>query len=109
MYLDHNREDKHPQAKEIFKQHFKDLGPQFGVDVYHEFMNFLIDGIKKVFIGIVILAILTVFNYLFPLSLDWKTYISTFIVGILLILSSYGDLNHFFNNSEKLKKYGLKW
>lgn len=109
MYLDHKREDKHPQAKEIFKQHFKDLGPQFGIDVYDEFMNFLKDGIKKVFMGIVILSILTLFNYLFPIGLDWKTYISTVIILILLIASSYEDLNHFFNNSEKLKKYGLKW
>jgi D-ribose pyranose/furanose isomerase RbsD len=102
--------NKDPMALEIFKEHFKDLGTQFAQDFYDEFRNFEEITIKRNMITLfIILSILTIFNYFAPLNLTIKTYISTIVVGIIIILIGYYDLNRYFNNSKKLKKYGYKW
>jgi hypothetical protein len=102
--------NKDPIALEIFEEHFQDLGTQFAQDLYEEFRNFEEITIKRNMITLlIILSILTIFNYFAPLNLTLKTYISTIVVGIIIIMIGYFDLNRFFNNSEKLKKYGYKW
>ncbi|HMK53930.1 MAG TPA: hypothetical protein VK444_04030 [Methanobacteriaceae archaeon] len=106
---DHIIKHKHPQALEIWKEHFQELGSQFAQDIFDEFTTFEKDQLNKVLYLTVSLAILTLFNYFFPLNLEIKTYISFVIVGIFIISSVYFDLNRFFNNSEKLKGYGYKW
>lgn len=101
--------NKDPLALEIFKEHYKKIGPQFAKDLHGEIRNFEKQSIYNTIYVIIFLIILSLFIYLFPLNLEIKTYISTIIVGILIILMSYYDLNQFLNNSKKLEKYGYKW
>jgi hypothetical protein len=107
--VDHINKHKNPQSLEIWKEHYKELGSQFAQDLFGELKRYEKDQLHKVFKLTISLGILTLFNYFFPLSLEIKTYISFIIVGIFIVLSVYFDLNHFFNDSEKLKKYGYKW
>ncbi len=97
-----------PLALGIFKEHYEILGLQFAQDIYDEFIRFHIFHLKKTFLAIIILCFLTLSNY-FPLNLELQTYISLIVIGIFIITGTYFDLNNFFNNSEKLKKYGYKW
>jgi D-ribose pyranose/furanose isomerase RbsD len=102
--------NKDPLAVEIFKEHFKELGSEFAQDLYDEFRNFeKLTITRYMVLLLIILSILTLFNYFAPLNLIIKTYISTIVVGIIIILMGYYDLNKFFNNSKKLRKYGYKW
>jgi len=109
IYLNSYIKNKDSLALGIFKEHYKKLEFQFAQNVYDEFIRFHIVSMKSVFLFIIILGILTLFDYYFPLNLEIKSYISFIIIGIFLIMGVYYDLNRFFNNSEKLKKYGYKW
>lgn len=109
IFLNGYLKNKDPLALETYKEHYEVLGLQFAQDIYDEYIKFHIVYLKQVFFAIIIVGILTIFNYLFPLNLEIKAYISITVVGIFIITGVYYDLNHFFNNSEKLKKYGYKW
>jgi hypothetical protein len=108
-YVNGYLKNKGPMAYEVFKEHYKELGLQFAQDVYDESIRYQKEMIPKIFMATIVVGILTMFNYYFPLNLAIKTYISTIIIGIFLTIAVYDDLNHYFNNSEKLKKYGYKW
>lgn len=107
--MDHINKHKNPVALKIWKEHYKDIGPQFAQDLFHEFKRYEKDELSKVFFLTISLVILTLFNYYFPLNLDIKTYISFVIVGVFIVMAAYFDLNRFFNDSERLKKYGYRW
>jgi zinc-ribbon domain len=109
LLWDQNRKNKDPIAFKIWKEHFKKLGSEFSKDMFDEFRKAGETGMRLTFFIIIIISILTLFNYFAPIDSAIKTYISFIILVIFLILNSYFDLNHFFNNSEKLKKYGYKW
>jgi hypothetical protein len=104
-----NRKNKDPLAVKIWIEHYKALGSQFAQDMFYEFTKYGNSQQRLMVPIIIIIGILTIFNYFFPLDSAIKTYISFIILITFLILSTYFDLNHFFNHSEKLKKYGYKW
>lgn len=106
---DHVKKHKEPQALEIWKGNYKEIGSQFTEDIFSEFRRFEKDIVNKLFFIVILLCVLTLFNYFFPLNLTIKGYISFIIIGILIIMQLTFDLNLFFNNSKKLKKYGIKW
>lgn len=103
------RKHKNPISFEIWKEHYRTLGSDFAQDMYDEYVKSLRSTVRQVFIVIILISILTLFNYFAPLDSAIKTYISFIILVIFLIMSTYFDLNYSFNNSEKLKKYGYKW
>jgi hypothetical protein len=109
QFLDHINKHKNPQALKIWKGQYKEIGSQFAEDLFEEFRKFEKETMQKLVYLTIVLGILTLFNYYFPLNLTIKTYISFILIGILLIIGNYFDLNRYFNNSEKLKKYGIKW
>jgi hypothetical protein len=109
--VDNIHKDSKPQALEIWKEHYKELGTQFAQDIFDEYRRYQRIGLRNCFLGIMSVVVLTSFNYLFPISLEIKGYISFIIVEILFLIVGlyFSDLNRFFNNSEKLKKYGYEW
>jgi hypothetical protein len=109
MLWNQNRKNKDPIAFKIWKEHYKKLGSEFAQDMFDEFRKVGETGLRVTFFIIICISILTLFNYFVPIDSAIKTYISFIILVTFLILISYFDLNHAFNNSEKLKKYGYKW
>jgi len=107
--LDHVKKHENPQAFKTWKAHYKGFNPQFVQDLYDEFTSFEKDQMTKIIYFTIVLAVLVAFNYFFTLNLEIETYVSLTIIGIFIVLSNYFDLNHFFNHSEKLKKYGYRW
>ena len=106
---DHVIKNRRPQAFKIWKAHFKGFNPQFVQDLFDEFTRFEKDTVVKILYFTIALGVLTAFNYFITWNLEIQTYISLTIIGIFIIMATYSDLNRFFNNSEKLKKYGYKW
>lgn len=105
-----NHKNKDPQALKIWNEHYKAFGSQFAQDMFDEFKKFGNTQMRTTsYVIIIIIGLLTLFNYFAPIDSAIKTYISFIILLIFLIMSTYFNLNHFFNNSEKLKKYGYKW
>jgi len=101
--------NKDPLALEIFKERYKELGSQFTQDFYDELRKFeKITTQRKVPALLIILGLLTVFNYSSSINSEMKTYISFIIIGIFLFLMGYLDLNKILNRSQ-LRDYGYKW
>jgi len=109
QFLNSYRKSRKPLALEVFKEHFKRLDLQFAQDLYIEFRNFEKNVITKIIMFAIFFIILTIVLYFLPLNVEFKIYISSIAIAIFLILGSYNDLNHWFNNSDKLKKYGYEW
>jgi hypothetical protein len=109
--LDNMHKDSKPQALEIWREHYKELGTQFAEDLFGEYRSYQRFALRNIIVGLVSFSFLTLFNYLFPLSLEIKGYISFIIIETLFIAVGFylSDMNRFFNNSEKLKKYGYEW
>lgn len=106
---DHIIKNSRPQAFKIWKAHFKGVKPHFVQDLFDEFTRFEKDTTAKCLYFTIVLGALTLFNYFITWNLEIQTYISLTIIGIFIIMANYFDLNRFFNNSEKLRKYGYKW
>ena len=102
--------NKNQLALKVFEEHFKELGSAFAKEFYIEFRNFEKLTIKnRMRLVFIILIFLNIFNFYFPFTLDLKTYFNFIVVGIIIILMGYFDVNRFFNKSKKLGKYGYKW
>jgi hypothetical protein len=109
--LDNILKDSKPMAFEIWNEHFRELGTQFAQDLFYEYRRYQKVGLRNGIFGIMLIGVLTLFNYFFPLNLTIKGYISFIIIEPLFIFVGLylSDMNRFFNNSEKLKKYGYEW
>lgn len=106
---DHVKKHKKSQAFKIWKGHFKEFDPQFVKDLFEVFTSYEKDQITKISYCIAVLAFLTVFNYFISWNITIQTYITLIIMGLFFTMAIYFDLNHYLNNSEKLKKYGYEW
>ena len=109
--VDNILKDSKPMAFEIWSEHFRELGTQFAQDMFDEYRRYQKVGLRNGILGIILIGLLTLFNYFFPLNLTIKGYISFIIIEPLFIIVGFylSDMNRFFNNSEKLKKYGYEW
>ena len=87
QYFDYIQKHNDPQALKIWKGHFKEIGSQFAQDLFEEFTRFEKETMIKLFYLTIILGMITLFNYFFPLNFEIKTYIN-FIVNRNIFINS---------------------
>jgi len=108
--VDNILKDSKPMAFEIWSEHFRELGTQFAQDMFDEYRRYQKVGLRNGILGIILIGLLTLFNYFFPLNLTIKGYISFIaVILIFVFMMNNSDMNDHLNKSEKLKKYGYKW
>jgi hypothetical protein len=90
----------------MWKEHFRELGSKFARDFFDEIKRYETEGIRRMTYLTILIGILTLFNYYFPLNLTIKGYISFIaIITIFIFMMNHSDMNDHLNNSKKLKKY----
>jgi hypothetical protein len=110
QFWDNIKKHNDPLAWEMWKEHFHELGSKFTRDFFDEIKRYETDGIRRISYLTILIGILTLFNYYFPLNLTIKGYISFIaILTIFIVMMNHSDMNDHLNRSEKLKKYGYKW
>jgi hypothetical protein len=99
-----------PDAIELFKEHFKDQGPEFAENLHSELRSFDKSAMVAMVIVAAGLGVITALNYYIQaLSEEIKTYLFVIISGLIFIVLFKYDLRYQLNKSEKLKKYGYRW
>jgi hypothetical protein len=110
QFWDNIKKHNDPLAWEMWKEHFRELGSKFTRDFFDEIKRYETEGIRRMSYLAILIGILTLFNYYFPLNLTIKGYISFIaIILIFIFMMNNSDMNDHLNRSEKLKKYGYKW
>jgi hypothetical protein len=110
VYLNLYTKYKNPIAKEIFRVHFRELGPEFAEDIYSEIINY--DKKSSYFLAFVsaVLGLMTIVNYHVQFIPDeFKGYLVIVVAEAIIILLFYFDLKYVLNHSVKLKNYGFRW